>query len=294
MASRLWLNLALLLLIAILGIIVFYEPGKQPAPVPVRLTQLTPASITHIHIKRISGKDIELVKEANGQWWMHNPYYLPANEFRVQSLLRLAETESLSNHALDQLQPATYGLDRPRAIVTFDRSTQISFGNTEPLQQRRYVQIGDQLHTTVDTFYYQAAANPTIYLNHALLPPDANIRKIVLPNLQLAFKDGQWQRTPLYPEYSADANIELINNWRHAQALELRANDIKDARADIEIMLAEQAEPIRFKLLQTEDETSLIRLGMGLQYVITNDTYDSLLALPEADPEPTEQPSQQH
>lgn len=294
MASRLWLNLALLLLIAILGIIVFYEPGKQPAPVPVRLTQLTPASITHIHIKRISGKDIELVKEANGQWWMHNPYYLPANEFRVQSLLRLAETESLSNHALDQLQPATYGLDQPRAIVTFDRSTQISFGNTEPLQQRRYVQIGDQLHTIVDTFYYQAAANPTIYLNHALLPPDANIRKVVLPELQLAFKDGQWQRTPLHPEYSADATIELINNWRHAQALELRTNDVKDARADIEIVLAEQAEPIRFKLLQTEDETSLIRLGMGLQYVIANDTYDSLLALPEADPEPTEQPSQQH
>jgi hypothetical protein len=294
MASRLWLNLALLLLVAILAIIVFYEPGKQPAPVPVRLTQLTPATITHIHIKRISGKDIELVKEANGQWWMHNPYYLPANEFRVQSLLRLAETESLSNHALDQLQPATYGLDQPRAIVTFDRSTQISFGNTEPLQQRRYVQIGDQLHTIVDTFYYQAAANPTIYLNHALLPPDANIRKLVLPELQLAFKDEQWQRTPLHPEYSADANIELINNWRHAQALELRTNDIKDARADIEIVLAEQAEPIRFKLLQTEDEISLIRLGMGLQYVIANDTYDSLLALPEADPEPTEQPSQQH
>ena len=294
MASRLWLNLALLLLIAILGIIVFYEPGKQPAPVPVRLTQLTPASITHIHIKRISGKDIELVKEANGQWWMHNPYYLPANEFRVQSLLRLAETESLSNHAIDQLQPATYGLDQPRAIVTFDRSTQISFGNTEPLQQRRYVQIGDQLHTIVDTFYYQAAANPTIYLNHALLPPDANIRKVVLPELQLAFKDGQWQRIPLHPEYSADATIELINNWRHAQALELRTNNVKDARADIEIVLAEQAEPIRFKLLQTEDETSLIRLGMGLQYVIANDTYDSLLALPEADPEPTEQPSQQH
>lgn len=294
MASRLWLNLALLLLIAILGIIVFYEPGKQPAPVPVRLTQLTPASITHIHIKRISGKDIELVKEADGQWWMHNPYHLPANEFRVQSLLRLVETESLSNHALAQLQPATYGLDQPRAIVTFDRSTQISFGNTEPLQQRRYVQIGDQLHTIVDTFYYQAAANPTIYLNHALLPPDANIIKLGLPTLQLAFKDGQWQRTPSHPEYSADASVELINNWRHAQALEIRANNIKDAKADIEIVLAEQAEPIRFKLLQTEDETSLIRLGMGLQYIIANETSDNLLALPEADAETTEQPSQQH
>lgn len=289
MASRLWLNLALLLFIAILVIIVIYEPGKEPVPAPTRLTQLTPATITHIHIKRVTGRDIELVKETDGQWWMHNPYHLPANEFRVQSLLRLAETESLSNHALDQLQPETYGLDQPRAIVTFDRGTQISFGDTEPLQQRRYLQIGDQLHTIIDTFYYQAAANPTIYLNHALLPPTAKILKLVLPDLQLAFKDGQWQRTPSHPEYSTDASIELINTWRHAQALELRASDIKDAKADIEISLAEQPEPLRYKLLKTEDETSLIRLGMGLQYVIANDTYDKLLALPEADPATTGQ-----
>ncbi|MGW8228030.1 MAG: DUF4340 domain-containing protein, partial [Gammaproteobacteria bacterium] len=162
MASRLWLNLALLLFIVILLVIVIYEPGKEPVATPVSLTPLKATTISHIHIKRLSSKDIELVKEANGQWWMHNPYHLPANEFRVQALLRLAETESLSSHTLDRLQPATYGLDRPRAIVTFDRSTQISFGDTEPLQQRRYVQIGDQLHTIADTFYYQAAASPTM------------------------------------------------------------------------------------------------------------------------------------
>jgi hypothetical protein len=289
MASRLWLNLALLLLFTILVAIVIYEPGKEPVPAPTRLTQLTPATITHIHIKRVTGKDIELVKEANGQWWMHNPYHLPANEFRVQSLLRLTEAESLSSHDLKQLQSTTYGLDQPRAIVTFDRSTQISFGDTEPLQQRRYVQIGDQLHTIMDTFYYQAAANPTIYLNHALLPPTASIIKLVLPDLQLALKEGQWQRTPSHPDYSADASVELINNWRHAQALELRAIDEKYTRADIEIHLADQTEPIRFKLLQTEDETSLIRLGMGLQYVIANNAYEKLLALPESDPETTRQ-----
>lgn len=289
MASRLWLNLALLLFIAILLVIVIYEPGKEPVATPVSLTPLKATTISHIHIKRLSGKDIELVKEANGQWWMHNPYHLPANEFRVQALLRLAETESLSSHTLDRLQPATYGLDRPRAIVTFDRSTQISFGDTEPLQQRRYVQIGDQLHTIADTFYYQAAASPTIYLNHALLPPAANIIKLVLPELQLVFKDGQWQRTPPHPDYSADASIELINNWRLAQAVELRASEIKDARADIEIFLADQPEPLRFKLLHTEDETSLIRLGMGLQYVIANDSYDKLLELPESEPDTARQ-----
>jgi len=285
MAARLWLNLALLLLVAILAVIVIYEPGKEPVATPVSLTPLTAATISHIHIKRVTGKDIELVKEADGQWWMHNPYYLPANEFRVQALLRLAETETLSRHALGQLQPATYGLDQPRAIITFDRSTQISFGDTEPLQQRRYVQLGDQLHTIADTFYYQVVASPTIYLNHALLPPTAKIIKLVLPDLQLAFENGQWQRTPLHPEYSADASVELINNWRHTQALELRASEVKDASADIEIFLSDQPEPLRFKLLQTEDETSLIRLGMGLQYVIANDNYEKLLALPESEPD---------
>jgi hypothetical protein len=289
MASRLWLNLALLLLVAILIIIVIYEPGKEPAAPPPRLTQLTPAAITHIHIKRVTGEDIELVKEANGQWWMHKPYHLPANEFRIQSLLRLAETESLSSHVLYDLQASTYGLDQPRAIVTFNHNTQISFGETEPLQQRRYVQIGDQLHTIVDTFYYQAAANPLAYLNYALLPPTANIIKLELPDLKLVLQEGQWQRTPPHPHLSADASIALINNWRHAQALELRATEVKGTQSDVEIYIADQPEPIRFKLLQTEDETSLIRLDVGLQYVIANDIYEKLFVLPESDPETTGQ-----
>jgi hypothetical protein len=293
MTSRLWLNLALLLLAVILVSIVIYEPGKEPATTPSPLTQLTPAEINHIHINRTTGKDIELVKETSGQWWMHNPYYLPANEFRIQSLLRLAAAESLSSHNLAELQPVTYGLDQPRAIVTFNRNTQIRFGDTEPLQQRRYVQVGDQLHTIVDTFYYQAAANPTIYLNHALLPPSAKIIKLVLPDLQLLFKEGQWQRIPSHTDYSADASIELINSWRYAQAVELRTTEIKDGKADIEVYLADQPEPIRFKLLQTEDETILLRLGLGLQYVITKDLTTKLLTLPETDPEVAAQPTPQ-
>lgn len=293
MTSRLWLNLALFLLVVILVSIVVFEPGKEPPATLPRLTELTSAEITHIHIKRATGKDIELVKETNGQWWMHNPYYLPANEFRVQSLLRLAETESLSSHNLADLQPASYGLNQPRAIVTFNRNTQIRFGDAEPLHQRRYVQIGDQLHTIVDTFYYQAAASPTIYLNHALLPPSANINKLVLPKLQLLLKNGQWQRIPPYPDYSADASIELINNWRYAQALELRTSEVKDGKADIEVYLTDQPEPLRFKLLQTEDEVILLRLGLGLEYVIAKDLYAKLSTLAEPDSEAANQTTPQ-
>jgi len=286
MASRLWLNLALLLLLGILLLVVIYEPGKKVEPQPTRLTQLTPETVNHVHLKRVTGNDVELVKESDGRWWMHNPYHLPANEFRVQSLLRLTHAESLSNHTLNGLQLATYGLDKPRAVVTFNRTEQIKFGNTEPLQQRRYVQAGDQLHTIVDTFYYQAAGSPTIYLSHSLLPPAADIVKLVLPDLQLTIKEGLWQRTPQYSKLSADASIELIDNWQHAQALELRPTEVKDGKADIEVYIKNQADPIRFKLLQSDGEISLIRLGMGLQYIIADDVYQRLVSLPAPDPEP--------
>ena len=290
MASRLWLNLALLLLLGILVLVVVYEPGKDVEPPPSKLTQLTPETVTHIHLKRVTGNDIELVKVSDSQWWMHNPYYLPANNFRVQSLLRLTQAESLSSHPLKELQPATYGLDKPRAVVTFNRTEQIKFGDTEPLQQRRFVQAGELLHTIIDTFYYQAAGNPTTYLAHSLLPPAVDIVKLVLPDLQLLIKEGQWQRTPQYAELSADASIELINHWQHAQALELRPTDIKDGKADIEIYIKNQPDPIRFKLLQTEDEISLIRLGVGLQYIIADDVYQRLLSLPELESESEPEP----
>ncbi len=285
MASRLWLNLSLLLLVGILLFVVVYEPGKEVEPQPTRLTQLTPEAVTHVYLKRITGKDIELVKESGGQWWMHKPYYLPANEFRVQSLLRLTQAESLSNHTLNGLQLATYGLDKPRAVVTFNHTEQIKFGDTEPLQQRRYVQTGEQLHTIVDTFYYQAAGSPTIYLSHSLLPQAADIVKLVLPDLLLTLKEGQWQRNPQYSELSADASIELIYNWQHAQALELRPTEVKNGKADIEIYIKNQVNPIRFKLLQSEGEISLIRLGTGLQYIIAEDVYQRLVSLPVPEPE---------
>ena len=285
MASRLWLNLALLLLLGILVLVVVYEPGKEVEPPPTRLTQLTTDMVTHVYLKRETGQDIELVKEPDGTWWMHNPYYLPANDFRVQSLLRLTQTESLSSHPLKELQTSTYGLDKPRAIVTFDRTEQIKFGDTEPLQQRRYVQAGDQLHTIVDTFYYQAASSPTSYLAYSLLPPGADIVKLVLPDLQLIIEGGKWQRTPQHTELSADASIELIDHWQHSQALKLRPTEVKDGKADIEVYIKNQADPIRFKLLQTENEISLIRLGMGLQYHIADDVYQRLITLPVAEPE---------
>ena len=85
MTSRNLLNLVLLTVVAVLIVLVVYEPGLEPAPVNPGLTQLTQDDITHIHIQRDTDEDVELQK-VNGIWQMLKPYPVLAHDFRVQTI----------------------------------------------------------------------------------------------------------------------------------------------------------------------------------------------------------------
>lgn len=287
MSPRLWLNFGLLAAVSILILLVVFEPGKEPPPKPGSLTDLSPEQVDHIFITRRTNQDIELAKTAN-QWWMLKPWHLPANTFRVQSLLRLLQAETPGHHDLSQLDPARYGLDKPLATITFNHKLRIDFGTTAPLQQRRYLAVNNQLHTLFDTYYYQVASKPVTFLSHALLPPDARIEKLVLPKLALTLQNGSWQASPPRPQRSADAFVDLLNQWRTTQAISLRSVDIPRGKADIEITLQGTEQPLRFRLKQTDNETSLLRLDVGLEYVIAADKMAQLLSLPESSGEPVE------
>lgn len=279
MSSRLWLNLGLLVLVGVLVLLVVYEPGKEAPPQPDTLTSLLPEQVNHVLITRQNDEPIELEKVGD-LWWMRQPWPLPANDFRVRSLLRLLQAETPGHHDLGQLDRARYGLEPPLATVTFNRELTIEFGTTAPLQQRRYLAVGNQLHALFDSFYYQVASKPVIYLSQALLPPGANIEKLVLPELTLTLQDGSWQIDPPQPDRSADAPVELVNQWRTVQALSVRPVDRPAGKADIEIFLAGEQESLRFRLQQSGETTSLTRMDPGLEYTLAPDKLAQLLSLP--------------
>lgn len=287
MRARLWLNLGLLALVGVLVAIVVFEPGKQPEPAPTPLTTRQPDTITRLKLVRGDDDIIELEKR-DGRWWLTRPWQLPAKAFRVQGILRLLDTESQSRHDLAGLDLAKFGLDKPRASVTFDGELTIDFGGTEPLSQRRYVRIGEDLHTIVDTYYYQVAATPASFVDTALLPPDAKIVKLVLPDLTLELKDGTWQRTPERPDVSADASIELVDAWRQTQALDVRPKDkLPEAHpaGEAEVWLDGQDQPLRFAILENEDDTYLLRQDVDLAWQVTKETAEKLLKLRDEKPE---------
>ena len=115
-SSRNLLNTSLLGAILLLVAVIFLKPGQAPAPDIIKLTDLSSSDITHILIERANSKNIRLIKE-NGIWKMQEPYHLRANDFRIQSILRLAEAESISQHDLSKLNPAEFSLNIPDISV---------------------------------------------------------------------------------------------------------------------------------------------------------------------------------
>ena len=223
MSKRNLLNLILLVLIFVLIALVIYEPGKDIPITPPSLTNLKENDISHIKVKRLSAdqieQEIEFNKTSTG-WEMIKPYKLPANVFRIDSILKLLSALSLSQNNLTNLDLNTFGLEKPKVTIIFN-NTSIAFGHNKSLKNNRYVKIASTLHMIADTFFYQLTAKTESYISHKLIPEKSNITKIVLPNLKLEQANNRWDVTPKVDNISADAINQLINEWKLSQAYDV-------------------------------------------------------------------------
>lgn len=287
MTSRTLLNLALLLIVLILGAVVILEPGKKPAPKPELLTSMKASAVKQIKIVRRDKGTIELQKKSD-HWRMLTPFKLPANDYKVDSVLNLLKTESIAQYDLADLDPARFDLVKPVVSIYFNHSLKIDFGNIAPLQKQRYVRIGKQLHLIPDYYYYQLIGSATDYLDHALIPQGKKITRLELPTLTLALKDGKWTLSPKDESYSADAYTDLLNEWQHAHALELRPLKNKDKQnlphKQIHIQLKGSKQPITYVMKQSGDKLILIRSDKNIEYVMPKDKAEALLSLQKSAP----------
>lgn len=277
MSSRNLLNLVLLIVIIALIAIVIYEPGISPEPVNPRLTSLKQEDIIHIYIKRDTDEDVELEK-INGTWQMRKPYPVLAHDFRVETILRLSEAESHSQHDLAKLDKKKFGLDKPKAIVTFNKHQQILFGDNEPLRQQRYVQTDSTLHTITDNFYYQVASRVSTFIDHGLLAKDSAITKLELPDYNVELIEGKWQVSPQPENFTADTITDLVNQWRNIQAIEIDKAGKTPAGQVITIHMKDKP-AISFSIVKNEAGIALVRSDIGLAYNISEDNFKKLTSL---------------
>ena len=289
MTTRNWLNLALLGGAALLVLVVIYQPGLDKPQALPKLTTLIAAHITQIRIERGAAAPIALAHTAQG-WVMTAPVRMPANSFRVETLLQVAQAASHARLDVVAVSLAEFKLDKPRARLWLN-ATEIAFGTTDSLSGRRYVRIGDSVHLISDTVYFDLIGAFTAFADTALLAPGSRLTQIDMHSLRLLrVSEGGWMQAPnraqVAPE--GDASMDTINvlldAWRQAHAILLRPYVVSvDSRARAEdaifIHLAGAEQPLRFDIVSRVPDLVLARTDLGVQYHFPAGAARQLLSL---------------
>ncbi|MGB9429649.1 MAG: DUF4340 domain-containing protein [Gammaproteobacteria bacterium] len=284
MKTRLWLNIALIAIIAILVAVVYFRPGAKKPALPVPLTSLKATDIHDIKIAQPGAASVELARHGD-TWQMTAPVKIPADQYLVQSLLDDIHAAVKSGFAAKQVDLGKYGLDPPH-IRLWLNDTEFDFGDTEPLNNYRYILSGGRVLLTSGLLFYRINHRPYWWTSKRLLPEGARITAIQLPDATLTLKGTKWQLSPANPTVSSDAIQSLVDNWQNAQAIGTDKLGAGTSQGEVAIALANEKPALRFVILKDPDFLVLARPDLGVQYDLDSSQRDALLAFKSASPPP--------
>jgi len=301
------LNFGLLLAIVALVAFVIYDPTELHGPQPQSLTTIDPATIDTIEIRQHNQSKITLQKQqtadGNGHWEITNPLAIAASTPKMKRLMGLLAANSIRQYTIAKEQLTKFGLAPAQWEIQFNQQT-IRFGNTDAINQNRYVQVGDNIHLITDRYSHQIADLPLSLASLALLPDSKDIRSIQTPSMHLVNNDGSWQLSPEHPGQPTDTTITsqdnvntFIDEWRYAQALRLSyqqqtlhqktsaAETIQQPDADnrtrIIIQTGNKPDITHFVIMDNSDDFSLLHEELGIVYHLSNSAKERLLNLPQ-------------
>jgi hypothetical protein len=279
MNKRLLLNLLMLIGVLALIAVVVYKPGIAPPVENPPLTNLDVEQINRIDITR-TDHELTLERRADG-WWISGEPATPADPIQVGALLRLLDARPVRSYPASELDLEQLQLAPAQTTLKLD-STEFRFGATDPLDNLRYVQLGDEVHLLQDNYQHILQGQRAQFTSRKLLPEGAVISTIQLPDRTLARQEeGGWSVEPAPEKLSADAAQKLVQAWTNANALWVRTYQTAPNGKPVLIGLADGRQ-IRFELHQAEGETLLARPDLGLQYQMPEESAKPLLELETA------------
>ncbi len=287
MRSRLWLNLALALVVAALAAVAWFQPGKTPPPPQVKLTSLDPQTVRRIDFYPPRDASFALVRDGK-DWFIEQPH-LRAQPFRVDTLLELPGATSAAQFGLADNRDNAFGVDPPQARLRFD-DTEIAFGLTNPVGLRRYVRAGDTVHLIDDRFFHHVASTWVAWVDRRVLPEGVTLTALDLPGMTLRRKDARWQISPEQPRAGADAITTLIEEWQRAYAMDVEETAAVPADAQA-LRLEWQGGALELALAREGDEWLLYRRDAPVRYRFSANQGKRLLEIEQPAPgnaEPTE------
>lgn len=273
--KRAQLNLALLAVAIGLGVTVFIANKKAPPGPP--LTPFKADAVTRVAIEHPGAAAIRLEKQ-DGKWQLAAPVIAEADEFEVNGIIGLADRET--RRTLEGGSMKELGLEPPKFTLTLNDSA-IAFGDTEPLEYRRYVRTGAGAFLVEDPPGASMDREYADLVSKNLLPPGTEIERIELPRLTLVKADGKWSVIPADPKATADAMQALADGWTNARSMwNEMLRDGKAAGDKVRITL-KGGVAREFVVTALEPQLKLSRPELGVTFVMSKALAVDLLKLPE-------------
>ena len=230
-------NLSLVLIIAVLYWLV--NLPEQTSPKQAVLSKISVNDINTITIQRQNRDEIQLLKK-EGLWFIQQPIQAAANQTRIKLLLNLLSQSSYSQYEINsKYELQQFDLEPASLILKMNQHT-FSFGSTENLSQRRYIEHQGIIHLIDDTISPLLNSTATSFIDNRLFSDHLQINQLQLPlltnnpiteleTITINMEDGHWNSD--YPT-SADKLSTLIDNWQHAYALQVSVVKDKQSSQD--------------------------------------------------------------
>jgi hypothetical protein len=180
------LNLVLFIIVITLAIVIYYS--EEPNTQLDRLTDLDVISISSINIQHNKNKT-NLIKN-NQRWEITQPISVGANDFRINSLLKLLNAPIHSQYSIDDINLTDIGLEKSATTISFD-GQEITFGIDNTATGLRYIQLNNSIFTIEDVYYPFISSNFSTLVSFNLLPNDSRITKLILGEVFIYLENKQ-------------------------------------------------------------------------------------------------------
>jgi hypothetical protein len=272
------LNLALLLVAAVLTAVVWFSQKKEEKGPP--LTPLAADAITRILIEHPGKPSIRLAKES-GRWKLLEPVQADTDPFEINGILEVAGLEvkqkiegKVDRHELE-LDPPTYS-------VTLD-DQKLSFGGTEPIKYRRYVATGNSIALVDDPPSAALDDNYSDLVSRDVVPEGAKIAKLELPGLTIQKTPaGEWGVTE-QPAAAAAQVAKLVESWKSAKALWNSLDEPPTNAGDHVRIGLEDGRNLDLYVTAKDPQLVLANPALHVRYTLSKVLASELFQVPSAD-----------
>ena len=286
MKSSYLINLGLIILLV--GLYWSNNHSDSPSSPDTKLTHLDSETVEHIIISQANRAEITLDKTA-GQWQLTAPLTAHANPTRINLLLSLLTINTGRQQAITKGQDLSpFGLTKDSVSLTLGQQ-HFLFGNIEPISQHRYVLHNDTLYLLEDTISPLLNTNASSFIDNRLIPEGQNLTQVTIPFYQqqtlsnqtitLSLIDGHWQTEQ---HLTADKQVELVDNWHHARALQVIpldaiASEFEPSTFYANLTFDDRTEPMKLALHLNEASFFIINEKAKLAYQFPKVLYQTLL-----------------